>query len=230
MAEKDAIATGVALYRQRSYKDALAHFLSLSDTDNIADDKMDLPYYIGLCYMRLEHYEDALLYIEQLVTVGKDENRILQCRYLLAVMYVFTGRTKLARFELDKLIEAGYHLSSVYASLAYISWRQKDADACIGFYRKALANDPNNVTALNGLGYVLACQNKDLTEALALCKHALDMDPNSAVCMDSLGWVYYRLGLFREAERYTRRAAGRLGQNNEVDEHLRLILENRNNV
>ena len=68
-------------------------------------------------------------------------------------------------------------------------------------YEKSLKRDPDNVTSLNGLGYVLACQDKDLTKALSLCKKAVDSSPNSAACLDSLGWVYYKLGMIEDAKK-----------------------------
>jgi len=226
MAEENVLSEGITLYRRRSYKEALAFFLSLPDT--VTADSLDLAYYIGLCYMKLQRYDDALLYLEQVVTAGKNINRILQCRYLLAVIYAMTGRKRLAQFELNKLLETGYRTASVYASLAYISWEQDDTDECIEYYKRSLAADPDNLTSLNGLGYVLACENKDLTAALAYCKKALDGASDSAACLDSLGWVYFKLGLMKEAEKYVKLAAGKDKENKEIAEHLRLITESRN--
>ncbi|MCR5291174.1 MAG: tetratricopeptide repeat protein [Treponema sp.] len=226
MAEKNVLTEGITLYRRRSYKDALAYFFSLPEDSGA--DSLELSYYIGLCYARLERYDDALLYLEQVVTAGKNINRVLQCRYVLAIIYAVTGRKKLAYFELNKLLETGYRPAAVYSSLAYLHWQRKEPDTCVTYYKKALANDPNNVTALNGLGYVLASENRDLTEALAYCKRALDKAPDSAACLDSLGWVYFKLGLMKEAEKYVRQAVGICDDNEEIMEHLRLIMESRN--
>jgi tetratricopeptide (TPR) repeat protein len=226
MTEENILSEGIILYKRRSYKEALAFFLGLPD--DAGADSIELAYYIGLCYMKLERYEDALLYLEQVVTAGKNINRLLQCRYLLAVIYAMTGRKRLAQFELNKLIETGYRTASVYASLAYVAWLQEDFDECIEYYKRSLAVDPNNATALNGLGYVLACENRDLTSALAYCKKALDSAPDSVACLDSLGWVYFKLGLLKEAGKYLNMAAGKSKDNKEITEHLRLLSESRN--
>ena len=226
MADNSVLAEGINLYNRNSFRDALTFFLSLPE--EAGADSMELMYYIGLCYSKMGRYDDALLYLEQVVTAGKNNNRILQCRYILAVIYAISGRKRLAQFELNKLLELHYKPASVYSSLAYISWQQDEVDECISFYKKALDADSENLTALNGLGYVLACENRDLTEALSYCKRAVDGEPNSAACLDSLGWVYYKLGLFKEADKYVRQASKLNKENPEIQEHLRLITEKRN--
>ena len=64
---------GIKLYQSRKYSDALAFFLALppDSTDNI-----ELAYFIGLCYARLNKYDEALLYLEQVVTNGTDVEKI----------------------------------------------------------------------------------------------------------------------------------------------------------
>ncbi len=214
------LAEGISLYKKGDYTAALTFFISLPD--NTETDNLELAYYIGLCYAKLERYDDALLYLEQVVTSEKDSPRVLQCRYLLAVIYAMVGKKKLADFELNKLLELGYKPASVYASLAYVAWQQGEIEKCLGYYKKSIDADPENATALNGMGYVLACQDKDLTKALSYCKKALDKAPQSAACLDSVGWVYYKLGLKSDAEKYLKQAHSRCPQNAEIIEHLKI--------
>ncbi|MBR1404563.1 MAG: tetratricopeptide repeat protein [Treponema sp.] len=220
MADKTILREGVSLYQSGDYNGALAFFLSLPEESEV--DKIDLAYYIGLCYAKLARTDDALLYLEQVVTGGSELDRVLQCRYVLAVIYANTGRKKLAEFELNKLLESGYHLASVYASLAYVAWKQDDVERSLDFYRKAIEIEPENATALNGMGYVLACENRDLTKALSFCKRALEKHPDSAACLDSVGWVYLKLGLTADAFKYLNQAKEKLPQNEEIAEHIRI--------
>lgn len=223
MANTDVLSEGINLYRKNSYSDALAFFLSLPENSEI--DNIDLAYFIGLCYAKLQRYDDALLYLEQVVTSGKNIDRVLQCRFLLAVIYALSGRKRLADFELNKLLETGYKTASVYAAIAYVRWEQKDTQKCLEYYRRSLENDPENITALNGMGYVLACENKDLTQALGYCKKALNNSPDSVACLDSLGWVYLKLGLMKEAGKYLRQAAKKMPDNPSIREHIQILEE-----
>lgn len=216
----DELKPGVELYKKKAYTDALAYFLSLpSDT---GADKMEIAYFLGLCYAKLQKYDDALTYLEAVVTSGGQLERVLQCRFLLAVIYASTGRRRLADFELNKLQETGFMPASVYAANAFVAWEQEDVEKCLAYYQKSLESDPSNITSLNGLGYVLACEEKDLTKALSLCKQAVDKAPDSAACLDSLGWVYYKLGLYDDSIKYLEQAEAIDRDNPEIAEHIRI--------
>ena len=222
MPDSNVLSQGIEFYNQKKYSDALTFFLALSSETGA--DSLDVAYYLGLCYAQLSRYEDSLLYLEQVVTAGKDEERVLQCRLILAVIYSLSGRKRLAAFELNKLLEAEYKPASVYAALAFVAWEQSDTEKCLDYYEKSLDADPENVTALNGMGYVLACEDKDLTKALSFCKKAVKASPNSAACLDSLGWVYYKLGLYDDAKKYLEMAEAIDGNNEEIANHIKSVV------
>ena len=224
MGGKDILEEGKALYAGKNYAGALSYFLSLPADSDI--DPVDIAYYLGLCYSKLKRYEDAMLYLEQVVTSGdgqsdaKNAERVQQCRYILAVIYCQSGRKQLADYELNNLLQSGYKPASVYSSFAYMSWENGDVPKCLEYYEKALSIDENNPTALNGLGYVLASEEKDLPRALTLCKKALSLAPESAACLDSIGWVYYKMGLYAQARKYLEQAKNIDGENEVILRHL----------
>lgn len=224
----DTFEDGVALYKQRNYKDALAVFLSLPSDSGVP--ALELAYYAGLSYARLNRYDEALMYLEQVVTGSTDVKRIHQCRLTLAVLYTKTDRPRLADYELQKLIEDGYETAEVYCSMAYNAWELKKKDEAIRYYETALTLKEDCPTALNGLGYVLACLGKDLTKALSYCKKAVNVNPDSPAFLDSLGWVYYQLGLNKEAMTYIKRANSLLPGNPEISEHYEIISSNAHEV
>ena len=210
------------MYSMKDYANSLAFFLSLP-SDSEAD-KVEIAYYLGLCYAKLEKYDDALMFLEQVVTSGSQLERVLQCRFLLAVIYAISGRKRLADFELNKLLETGYMTASVYAAIAFVAWEQTDTDKCLSYYEKSLKTDPDNISSLNGLGYVLACEEKDLTRALSLCKQAVKVAPKSAACLDSLGWVYYKLGLYNDALQYLQQAEQIDTDSIEIANHIKTVM------
>lgn len=222
MADKNLLTTGIELYRNARYSDSLTFFLSLP-SDSEADNN-EIAYYLGLCYVKLGRYEDAMLYLEQVVTSASHNDRVLQCRFILAIIYASSGRKRLAEFELSKLKETGYKPDSVYAAMAFIAWEQNDAEKCFNYYQRSLEINSENVTALNGMGYCLACEDKDLTKALSMCKKAVDIAPDSAACLDSLGFVYYKLGLMNDARKYLEKAEQIDNENEEIAAHIRNML------
>lgn len=221
MGDTNILFQGIDLYNQKKYSDALAFFLALPEDSGL--DSQEIAYYLGLCYTKLKRYEDALLYLEQVVTGGGQLERVLQCRFILAVIYTKSKRKRLASFELNKLLESGYKPASVYASMAFIAWEQQEIDVALSYYEKSLELDENNVTSLNGLGYVLATENRDLTKALSCCKKAVQNSPDSAACLDSLGYVYYRLGLLKDARKYLEMAEQIDNDNEIIAEHIREV-------
>jgi tetratricopeptide (TPR) repeat protein len=218
----DTMKDGVRLYGLGKYDDALVVFLGVPAGK--AGNNLELAYYIGLCYARLERYDDALVYLEQVVTADTDLARVYQCRMVLSVIYTLTGRSRLADFELRKLIDSGYESAQVFCSLGYIAFEHKNVDDAISWYEKAIALESDNSTALNGLGYVLADSGRDLTRALTMCKKAIDREPENAAYLDSIGWIYFKLGLETEAKSFTRRALEKAPDNTVINGHLNEIV------
>lgn len=89
--------------------------------------------------------------------------------------------------------------------------------------RWILKKDPDNVHALNALGYTLADRTTRYQEAHILLKRALSLKPDDAFVLDSMGWVHYRLGNYTEAIRYLQRALS-LRNDAEISAHLGEVL------
>lgn len=98
-----------------------------------------------------------------------------------------------------------------------------ETDAALADFRKVLARNPDNVDAMNALGFTLADADRDLPEATELLRKALAAKPGEAAIMDSWGWLQYRLGNLGEAERYLDRAWGRQ-QDPDIGVHLGEVL------
>ena len=212
---------GINLYNKKDYQEALVFFLSVSTEDALI--KIEINYYIGLIYSRLSEYEQALEYLEQVVTASKDIAKVYQCRLILAFIYANTGRTRLAEFELSKLIEAGYESVQVFSSLAYVYYEHQETEKAIDYYEKALKTAPENSTALNGLAYILAETDRDLTRSLLLCKKAVEKQPENPAYLDSMALIYHKMNLPSEAKSYITRAKEKLPDNKIILKHFEMI-------
>ncbi|HEV2707044.1 MAG TPA: tetratricopeptide repeat protein [Pyrinomonadaceae bacterium] len=93
--------------------------------------------------------------------------------------------------------------------------------------RRVLADEPNNATALNNLGYFLAERNERLEEALSMVQRALRTRPNNPSFLDSLGWIYFKLGKLDSAEHYLSEAARRDPTSSAIQEHRGDLLHRR---
>ena len=215
---------GIAFFKKKNYVAAINSLSSAGDSLSF-EENLDLAYYLGLSYSRIERYEEALLFLEQIVTASNDVDRVNQCRLLLSGIYTKTNRIRLAEYELQKLLDIGYNPEKVYCAKAYSAWIQKNIKESLSLYEKVLEFNKENSTALNGLSYVLATENRDLAKALTLVKDALKVSPKSAAYLDTLGWVYYRMGLTDKAYESVKRAKEILPDNEEIASHFGEIMK-----
>ncbi|MCY7354384.1 MAG: tetratricopeptide repeat protein [Lysobacter sp.] len=113
------------------------------------------------------------------------------------------------------------------AALLYsraLAWERRDMiDRAEADFRKILVAEPDNVAALNALGYTLADRTTRFTEALELIDRARVAEPGSSAIIDSYGWVLYRLGRNKEALVELRRAFA-LDKDPEIGAHLGEVL------
>lgn len=219
-AAQGAKQEAISLYDAGEYQAALDAFLALStDASNDADAR----YYIGLCCAALGRFEDAMVYLEQVVLDHTSDDRVRQCQLLLSVMYALSGRSDMGQDTVAELLKAGYRPASVYCTAAFMAYDDRNASKAIEYYEKALQADEKCVTALNGLGYVLANEGRDLTRALQCCQQAVGFAPTSAN-LDSLGTVYIKLGMKDQAKEYLTRALNMANpaQRPIIKEHLKV--------
>ena len=101
--------------------------------------------------------------------------------------------------------------------------QKKYADAEASF-RQVIARDPENATALNYLGYMLAERGERLDESVSYLKKALQIDPDNGSFLDSLGWAYFKSDKLDLAADNLRRAADQLQSNSVIQEHYGQVL------
>ncbi|MDR1318468.1 MAG: tetratricopeptide repeat protein [Treponema sp.] len=214
---------GIRLFRMKRWELALKELLLVKAEKFSGEEQAELAYYLGLCYTKLGRFDDALLYLEQVVTGSKDVLRVYQCRLTLAYVYVTTKRTKMAEFELKRLQHNGFESVQLYNTLAYAAWTQKKYKNAVELYEKALDLDENNTTAMNCLGYILADTDTDILRGLRLCRKAADKNPQSPAYLDSLGWAYFKSGELLEARTWLRRALELAPNEREIKDHFRIV-------
>jgi tetratricopeptide (TPR) repeat protein len=222
MKNEASFTEGVRLFKNKRYEAALKEFLALETGE---EEYPELSYYLGLCYTHLEKYDEALLYLEQVVASEAGLIHLYQGRMLLGVIYAITRRYRLAEFEFRKLLDDGFESAKVYSALAYAVFLQKKAVESIALLEKALEMEDDNANALNSLGFILAEQNTRLGTALKYCERAVEKNSKNPAYLDSLGWVHYRIGSYKDSRIFLRKALEYAPRNKEILSHLRTVVE-----
>ena len=146
----------------------------------------------------------------------------------IASVYLEAGRGPQAVESARKALElssadgavGGQRATQALLLLSSAQERVGDVKGSEESLRRILAEEPNNATALNNLGYFLVERNERLAEALQLIKRAVNAERTNASFLDSLGWAYFKLGQFEEAERYLTDASRRNPASVTIHEHL----------
>lgn len=173
---------------------------------------------------------------QQLADEGKGDEAIQLARSVLAGdssdRESFAGLSQLyARLkrwkEAEDALSEADKLATRPEERAYVNYfrgvlydRQKKYEQAEQAFRQVLADDPNNSSTLNNLGYMMADHNLHVEEALNMIKRALEFEPENGAYLDSLGWAYFKLGKYEEAEENLRKASDKTPNDATIQDHL----------
>lgn len=120
----------------------------------------------------------------------------------------------------EKLADSGQEKSTIYFMRGAMYEKMKDFDRAEAEFRKVIAMDPENASAMNYLGYMFADRGVRLEEAFKLVSRALELEPGNGAYLDSLAWVKFHQNNLPEAENLLLRALERIGKDPTVHDHL----------
>jgi len=177
-----------------------------------------------------------MVYAAQLADMGQPEAGLQQVKAQLKgtpedrEVYITLAQmySRLKRWpEAEEALDKAEQLSTKPDDKQYVDFlrgstyeRQKKYEQAEEMFRKVLVSDPQNATALNYLGYMLADRSTKLDEALNFIKKAVALEPANGAYLDSLGWAYFRLGKYELAEDNLIKASQRIGTDPTVQDHL----------
>lgn len=185
-----------------------------------------------------ERYMEAQSHAAQLIAESKSVDQALA---YLRTLKLITAEEKIQRYQAEaQLLASAMRLNDAMAiyddalnhypdnadllyARALIAENIGRIDLLERDLKRILHKDPNNVQALNALGYTLADRTDRHEEAFSYIKQAYELRSNDPAILDSMGWGLYHLGRLDEALEYLRRAAGML-RDAEISAHLGEVL------
>lgn len=220
----DTFEKAILLYKNKKYEKALKEFLKC---DYNLEEHADLSYYLALCHTQLKQYDEAILFLEQVINTHSGILYIYQCRMILCYIYSVTEQYRLADFELKRLIDDGYESVQVYCFRGYVYYHQGQTEEAIEYFKKALSVDPEHAATLNSIGYIFADENLNPSIAVAYCRKAVEKVPDHYPFMDSLGWALFKFGKADEALGYLKSAFEKSKGNKIISKHLKQVIDSR---
>jgi len=221
--DREKLKEGVRLFGLKSWEEAIQEFLFVDPVGLHAEEKVELSYYLGLCFTKLGRLNDAMPYLEKVIATCDDMLRVYQCRMALAYIHVTTGRPKMAEYELKRLLDSGFESAMIFNTMAYAAYTRKHYRHAIEYYEKALKIEDNNTTALNSMGYILVDTGIDPLKGLKFCRKAVEIQPTNAAYLDSLGWACYKCREPTAAKNWLRKAFDLAPNESTIREHIRIV-------
>jgi tetratricopeptide (TPR) repeat protein len=169
--------------------------------------------------LALHNPDQALAEIDQAVQLAAGDTR-RKLRLFRVEVFRQCDRTDRAEAECQVLFNEAANPAQVRdarSALAAVYQGMHDTARAEPVLRAMLKADPDDATAANDLGYIMADEDRNLDEAERLIRHALTVDEQrraassegssaSGAYVDSLGWVLFRRGRLAEARRELERA------------------------
>jgi len=140
-----------------------------------------------------------------------------------AELYNQWGRHQEAFDVLSQTLQDAPDNRDVLYARALIAERLDRLDILEADLQKILAKNPDDVGALNALGYTLSDRTDRYMEAEKYLAKALQLQPEEAVIVDSYGWLQFKLGRSDVALEYLRKAYDKQPEN-EIAAHIAEVL------
>lgn len=199
---------------------ALLDFLAKQDLDDL-----QVSFLYGIYYCRKENYRSAISYLLKVLDSTSSTIYLPQAVKVLVFCYIKTENYDLASAIIQDSMDRFYDDPHLKNMLAYIHYLKDNYRECLKLYRDVLQKDPENSTALNGMGYCLIEHFSRYSEGLDFCLKALKKNPGDPSILDSVGWGYFKKGEYGKAEEYLRKAFEKLPENDIVKKHMTLAVE-----
>jgi len=153
----------------------------------------------------------------------KDKN--LTVRLIIVEIDILTNVKdyKAAMQVADKGLKDYEGNSDLLYARSMLAEKDNKLDIAENDLRTILKTEPENIHALNALGYTLADKTTRFKEAMRYIKQAYKLAPEEPAILDSMGWVLYRMGQIDEAIVYLRKA-WKLYPDDEIAAHLGEVL------
>jgi len=190
----------IALSEKGKCNEALKEFSSINPKVGFYSDVVSNE---AECLCKLGRFEELR---EKLAKVGNVKSYLfvigkfcLKNKEFKRALVLFDDAFKVAKNNKERAYIYFYEADLYFSDL-------KDTDKAIELLNKAIKLYPKYAGALNYLGYLYIDKNIDVKRGMNLVKRALKIDKDNPYYLDSLGWGYYKLGEYKKAEVYLKKA------------------------
>jgi tetratricopeptide (TPR) repeat protein len=199
-ADQSFLFLGRIAKSKKNYKESLAWFDRVSDGPLGTEAGLNALLVLG----QLGRFQEADRRIDELHRRYPDQS----VRIDLVRVELLTKRKKYneALTVLNEALIKHPRQSELLYSRALVAERLDRLDILEADLGILLEKNPEDVNALNALGYTLVDKTSRLKEAQKYLEQAIKLKPDDPVIIDSYGWLQFKLGNHQKALEFLRRA------------------------
>ena len=221
------VSWGLELFMSDRAERAVKFFRRVIDEKKLQGNEAAVYFYLAGALAVAEQTDQALEAAGQASKLNKDSARFQSRRaWILYNAKQYDRADEAYRQLLAKLdddFESGETrdvLREARLVLSNISVHQKQLDQAEEWLEQVLDEFPEDIGALNDLGYLWADRGVHLHRSLEMTQKAVAAEPDNKAYRDSLGWAFYRLGRFDEAVKELEAAVKDEGADGVILDHL----------
>ena len=198
-------------------RDSSAAVENFRKVTELSSGNADAWVYLSSVFLEKNNFQEVVAILEKAIKIVPDDFRV---NFFLGVAYNRVGRNEDAVRVLEKSRQINPKDINAISQLALVYDGMKKYNECDRLYEEGLKIDPNNALIMNNYGYSLADRNIHIDRALEMATKAVAAQPDNTSFLDTIGWVYFRLGDYRQAEMYIKKALDKGEASPVVHEHL----------
>ncbi len=197
---------GIGLLVGEQPAEAAKVFQQAIDKKALPEDNPIFYFYLAGALAMEDRIDEALAAARKTAEMKKDSAKF---RSRIAWVYFRAKRYDEALAEYLKILkdfdndyeneENRESLKEVRMGLSTLCVLQKKTPEAVEWLQQVLDEFPDDIGAMNDLGYLWADENRRLPQALKMIRKAVEAEPDNGAYRDSLGWALYRLGRWDEA-------------------------------
>jgi tetratricopeptide (TPR) repeat protein len=193
---------GLDLLTAEKYNDAAAVFQRGSEKGELSDNKPVFEYYLAGALELAGKTDAALAAADKILAAGKTPDSRFASRRAWILYHAkrydaayLAYQDLLTKYDDDYSKEENREVMrearSVLSNICVIRHKIPEAQEWL---EQVLDEAPDDIGALNDLGYLWADEGQHLQQALVMVRKAVAAEPNNAAYLDSLGWALFRVG------------------------------------
>lgn len=169
--------------------------------------------------MEEQKFSDAAARLEALLAKEQDPKQRLQLLVMQAELHSIQKNYQQAIDILTHALKDNPDNRELLYARALTAEKMGNLELMEADLQKILAQDPDDVAALNALGYSLTDHTTRYDEAEKYLQRAIKLQPDEAMIIDSYGWLQFKKGNLESALKYLQIAHTKLPEN-EITAHL----------